>query len=232
MLHGGGTLTEEEYREQLIAIEQQRLAQRVGPGPLSPYEMRYRLFLAVLWPMVATFALGVAFFLADKKIPDAPRYWDRRGSPLLTQSPVASDVASTPDAPPAARALVLSAIERYSTMPANIGRSAIPAGELLNNVIDPLAKTGLIASEAGKQVLTATLDGGKALATDYFHQRWAAEFGDKAKAKDNLTPAVVCSPVFNAAPVPVVTPRTPTAKRPTRHRSQPRLCSSPKLSGV
>jgi len=205
-----------------------------GPAPFDDLKERRQVTLP--WLGLGIIAIFCVSGLAWVKIPDPAPSGSRYNSPgtsiVIKPGALSPPVGDTPSVMPASRAIILSAIEGYTTTAANVGRASIPEGELLSNVIDPLAKTGLIASEAGKQVLTATLDGGKTLATDYFHQRWAAEFGDKAKAKDSSAPTVVCSPVFNAAPPPTSTVRAPVTPHRETHHAQPSICPTPKLREI
>lgn len=211
---------------------------------------RHSLYFRIAMLLVIVVTLMAAFVLLDRKLPDRANRFDAREA--IEDTVEASDrapVKASPSTPVGAsepygprtsnlenaRALVFSAIEAYTRRSENAGRATIPSEELAENVIEPLTKAGLITAQTGKELLTSAMDGGKALITDYFHQKWQDQFRDKdGKGRAAGTPTVVCSPVFNAAPPAVVRSNAPpplVAKRssPPKSKLAP-FCPAPDRS--
>ena len=207
----------------------------VGYAPVSyrVTDLYRQLLNQLVWPLVAAGGIVAAFIIADKKLPN--RTYGATPEIRVTPPPASNvaPIAQTPSAPPPARALVLSGIEAYTRTGDGSGRASISGDELLERVVEPLEKTGLVTSEAGKQILTATLDGGETLATDYFHERWAAEFtvdeNKRRNGENAILPSVVCSPVFNAVPPPIRAIKRAPKARPLVGHHEPKLCLSPPL---
>ncbi len=211
---------------------------------MSYHESRWpeitKLAQSLLYPTILLAGLLGTFTLLDKKIPDAPSAATVKTAPLVGRSdarqtrmpPAFNDNRSVPNSSDSSGMLVLAAIETYARKPENSLRVSIPGAELADNVIEPLAKSGLITAETGKALLIKAMDGGTTLVTDYFHQKWQART-QKEGPSSTVLPTIICSPVFNAGP-PIAIPRAVHKSTVASKLSQAKspVCPAPRLREI